>query len=65
MDAPPHTTMHQLMALAEDKPGWMEFVREIHSPESRNSSYTRRTTDVLDLEAEEWYIGAQNLQFNE
>ena len=56
------------MALAEDKPGWMEFVREIHSPESRESSYTRRTTDatdLLDLEAEEWYIGTQNLQFNE
>ena len=68
MDDPPHTTMHQLMALAEDKPGWMKFVREIHSPKSRKSSYTRRTTeatDLLDLEPEEWYIGAQNLQFNE
>ena len=68
MDAPPHTTMHQLMALAEDKPGWMEFVRQIHSPKSRESSYTRQTTnatDRLDLEAEEWHIGAQNLQFNE
>ena len=50
--------MHQLMALAEDKPGWMKFVREIHSPKSRKSSYTRRTTeatDLLDLEAGEWY----------
>jgi hypothetical protein len=45
MDVPPHTTMHQLMALAEDKSGWMEFVREIHSPESRKSSYTRRSVD--------------------
>jgi hypothetical protein len=45
MDVPPHTTMHQLMALAEDKSGWMECVREIHSPESRESSYTRRSVD--------------------
>jgi hypothetical protein len=52
MDVPPHTTMHQLMALAEDKSGWMEFVREIHSPESRKSSYTRRSVDPED---EEWY----------
>ena len=51
MDALPHTTMHQLMALAEDKPGWMEFVRDMHSPKSRKSSYTTKTTD---LEAEEW-----------
>ena len=67
MDAPPHTTMHQLMALAEDKPRWMEFVRQIHSPKSRKSSYTRKTTEathLLDLEAEEWYKGAQKLQFN-
>jgi len=45
MDVPPHTTMHQLVALAEDKSGWMEFVRETHSPESRESSYTRRSVD--------------------
>ena len=67
MDAPPHTAMHQLMALAEDKPRWMEFVRQIHSPKSRKSSYTRKTTEathLLDLEAEEWYKGAQKLQFN-
>ena len=63
MDVPPHTTMRQLMALAKDKPGWMELVREIHSPESRKSSYTRRS--VEDPEAEEWYIRAQNIQFNE
>ena len=68
MGAPPHTTMHQLMALAKDKPGWMKFVREMHSPKSRKSSYTRRSTeatDLLDLEAGEWYKGAQKLQFNE
>ena len=67
MDAPPHTTMHQLMALAEDKPRWMEFVRQIHFPKSQKSSYTRKTTEathLLDLEAEQWYKGAQKLQFN-
>ena len=67
MVAPPHTTMHQLIALAEDKPGWMKFVRQMHSPKSRKSSYTRtttETTDLLDLEAEEWYKGAQKLSFN-
>ena len=51
------------MALAEDRSGWMEFVREIHSPESRKSSYTRRSVDP-DW-SEEWYYGAQNTQFNE
>ena len=67
MDVPPHTTMHQLMALAEDKRGWMEFEHEIHSPQSRKSSYTRvtrRTTEaseILEMEAEEWYKGAQRL----
>ena len=65
----PHavTTMHQLMALAEDKPRWMKFVRQIHSPKSRKSSYTRRiteATDLLDLEVDDWYKGAQKLQFN-
>ena len=50
MDAPPHTTMHQLMALAEDKPRWMKFVQEIHSPQSRKSSYTRRTRSLRSLE---------------
>ena len=66
MDAPPQTTMHQLMALAEDKPRWMKFVRELHSPKSRKSSYTRRATEASDLlDLEEWYKRAQKLQFNE
>ena len=66
MDVPPHTTMHQLMALAEDKRGWMEFVRAIHNPKSRKCSYTRRTTEaseILEMEAEVWYKGAKTLQF--
>ena len=42
--------------------------RPLHSPQSRKSSYARRATeasDLLDLENEEWYKGAQKLQFNE
>ena len=66
MDVPPHTTMHQLMELAEDKRGWMEFVRAIHNPKSRKCSYTRRTTEaseILEMEAEVWHKGAKTLQF--
>ena len=65
MDVPSHTTMHQLMALAEDKSGWLKLIHAIHSPKSRKSSYTRRateslwTTELLDMDAEEWYKGAQ------
>ena len=53
--------------LAEDKRGWMELVRAIHNPKSRKCSYTRRTTEaseILEMEAEDWYKGAQTLQFN-
>ena len=52
---------------SRNKRGWMEFVRAIHNPKSRKCSYTRHTTEaseILEMEAEEWYKGAQTLQLN-
>ena len=66
MDVPSHTTMHQLMALAEDKKGWTEAVQAIHTSKSHKCSYKRRTTEaseILEMEADKWYKGAQTLQF--
>ena len=56
MDAEEYTTVEELLALAADRKGWTERVRQI-DPVDHNSA-AKMATSSMDASAEEWKKGA-------
>jgi hypothetical protein len=57
MDVGEYTTAEELSALAADKKGWAERVRQI-DPVDHNTA-AKMATSSLDASAEEWKKGAE------